>query len=486
MTFVELDYLLVFLPLVVVLYHLFRSSVIGAFGKTSIANLIILAASYYFYGSSAAWYLIPLIVTSLIDFVVGIRLAKAEGKNVRKLLLVTSLVANLGLLAFFKYTPWLIDSLNAGFRWAGAGIILPALAVALPPGISFYTFQTMSYTIEVYRREMAPARNIVDYMAFVTFWPHLVAGPIMRARNLLRQLETVRPVISADEARYALFLITWGLFKKMALADNFGHIVESVDSIVNAKIAAPGIGLLFAYAFAGQIYCDFSAYTDIARGSAKLVGIELVRNFHTPYFAVSPGDFWRRWHISLSTWLRDYLYIPLGGNRFGKAVEYRNLMITMVLGGLWHGAGLLFILWGFWHGLMLVLYRALPFDKYLAEAFGFVGKWLAILITFHIVCFGWILFRAHFDTFMPLMESIGQLFRHGANRTYFLLLGRGVLALGAVVLFTDYLGYRKNVEFPELFKSMNPYLVGAFAVVCYLGITILARREGAQFIYFQF
>jgi alginate O-acetyltransferase complex protein AlgI len=486
MTFIELDYLFVFLPVVVVLYHVFRRSLLTTFGKTSIANVIILSASYYFYGAAVPWYLLPLIVTSLIDFVVGIKLSKAENQSYRKLLLIVSLTANLGLLAFFKYTPWLIESLNGGMKWLGVGFILPTLAVTLPPGISFYTFQTMSYTIEVYRREMAPARNIIDYMAFVTFWPHLVAGPIMRARNLLRQLETIRPVVSFDEARYALLLIAWGLFKKMALADNFGHIVESIDATVHAQVSAPGVGLLFAYAFAGQIYCDFSAYTDIARGSAKLVGVELVRNFHTPYFAASPGEFWRRWHISLSTWLRDYLYIPLGGNRFGRWVEYRSLMITMVLGGLWHGAGLLFILWGFWHGVMLVLYRIVPIEKYLTEALGTIGKWLAILITFHIICFGWILFRAHTDTFMPLMHSIGQLFGRGVDLSLFRLYSHGVLFLGAIVALTDYLGYRKDVEFPELLKNINPYLAAVFAVLCYLGITILARREGAQFIYFQF
>jgi alginate O-acetyltransferase complex protein AlgI len=486
MTFIELDYLFVFLPLTVVLYLVFRTTLITSFGKTSVANLVILAASYYFYGAAVPWYLIPLIVTSLIDFAVGIQLTRTDSKPRRKLLLIVSLTANLGLLAFFKYTPWLIESLNGGLARFGSTVVLPALAVTLPPGISFYTFQTMSYTIEVYRREMAPARNIVDYMAFVTFWPHLVAGPIMRARNLLRQLETIRPVVSADETRYALLLIAWGLFKKMALADNFGHIIDAIESVQKAHIAAPGIGLLFAYAFAGQIYCDFSAYTDIARGSAKLVGVELVRNFHTPYFAASPGEFWRRWHISLSTWLRDYLYIPLGGNRYGHFAEYRNLMITMVLGGLWHGAGLLFILWGFWHGLMLVFYRIVPIDKYLTDALGVVGKWLSILITFHIVCFGWLLFRAHTDTFMPLVQSIGQLAHHDADLTLFDLFGRGVLFLGAIVLLTDYLGYRKNVEFPELLKNLNPYVAALFAVVCYFGITILARREGAQFIYFQF
>jgi D-alanyl-lipoteichoic acid acyltransferase DltB (MBOAT superfamily) len=356
----------------------------------------------------------------------------------------------------------------------GSSVLLPAIVVALPPGISFYTFQTMSYTIEVYRNEMKPTRDLRSYMAFVTFWPHLVAGPIMRARNLLHQLQQVRPVITADEARYALLLITWGLFKKMALADNFGLIVDQIDSHIKLGIFWPGAGLLFAYAFAGQIYCDFSAYTDIARGSAKLVGVDLIRNFETPYFAISPGDFWHRWHISLSTWLRDYLYIPLGGNRFGHWLEYRNLMITMTLGGLWHGAGILFIAWGVWHGLLLILYRAVPIDQYLI-GFGRAGKLLSIFLTFHLVCFGWIMFRAQPDTILPILHTIGEMFGSG-NLGTFTVIAIGVFSLGLIVFATDYLGYRKGGEFTDLFKTMNPYVAAFLAVCAYFGIVLLARR----------
>jgi alginate O-acetyltransferase complex protein AlgI len=477
MTFISLDYLFVYLPVVVGLYYLFR--------RNFIANIVIVGASYIFYAIGAAWYLLPLIFTSLLDFLVGILLSRTDRARSRRALLIVSLTANLGLLALFKYTGWLIGNINLGLAAVGAGVALPGFAVTLPPGISFYTFQTMSYTIEVYRREMQPARHLIDYMAFVTFWPHLVAGPIMRAFNLLRQLERTRPVISADEARYALLLIAWGLFKKVALADNFGQIVDSIEEVLRAKIYLPGGGLLFAYAFAGQIYCDFSAYTDIARGSAKLINVELIRNFHTPYFAASPTEFWRRWHISLSTWLRDYLYIPLGGNRHGRRMEYRNLMITMMLGGLWHGAGVLFILWGAWHGLMLILYRIFPIHQYLEAKLGSLGKFLSILITFHIVCFGWILFRAQLGLIVPLLWSIGEFFyTKPTYRTYGY--GFGVFLLGMVVLVTDYLGYRKGVEFPDLFKTLNPYLAAGLAAACYMGLIILGKREGAQFIYFQF
>jgi alginate O-acetyltransferase complex protein AlgI len=483
MTFISLDYLFVFLPAVVGLYLIFR--------KTFIANIIVMGASYLFYAVAAAWYLIPLIITSLVDFVVGLMLSREKRPGYRRVFLIASLTANLGLLAFFKYTPWLIDSSNAALVAFGFGAILPTLAVMLPPGISFYTFQTMSYTIEVYRGEMKPTSNLVDYMAFVTFWPHLVAGPIMRAHNLLRQLERVRPLITADETRYALMLIVWGLFKKVVLADNFGHITDSIDGLFTANTVFAGGGLLFAYSFAGQIYCDFSAYTDIARGSAKLIGVDLIRNFNTPYFAASPTEFWHRWHISLSTWLRDYLYIPLGGNRYGRWNEYRNIMITMTLGGLWHGAGILFVLWGVWHGLVLVLNRLVPIDRHLTALFGAFGKWLAIVITFHLVCFGWILFRAHTATILPLLQSIPAFFRsevilHLHRSDPFVAFAQGVAVLGVATLITDYLGYRKGGEFSDLFKTMNPYAAGALASACYLGLMIFGKRESAQFIYFQF
>src|SRR6266478_5234967 len=267
MHFIQLEYLVVFLPIVVGLYYVFRT--------TPVANVVIMLASYYFYGSSGLFYLVPLLFTSVLDFVVGQRIERTDHKRARFALLMASVVANLGLLFFFKYATWVITSTNQLFSLMGLSIILPVVIVPLPPGISFYTFQTMSYTIEVYRREMKASHNIVNYMAFVTFWPHLVAGPIMRAHNLLAQLERIRPIVTANEFRYAILLIGWGLAKKLVLADNFGQIVDSIDSQAHGASIWSGAGLLYAYAFAGQIYCDFSAYTTIARGSAKLIGVEL-------------------------------------------------------------------------------------------------------------------------------------------------------------------------------------------------------------------
>jgi alginate O-acetyltransferase complex protein AlgI len=477
MHFIQFDYLLIFLPLVLVFYFLFRTS--------PMANVVIMGASYYFYGSAGLFYVAPLIFTSVLDFLVGRKIEASQNERARFFLLILSIVANLGLLFFFKYATWAMESTNWVMGALGLAVTIPVVLIPLPPGISFYTFQTMSYTIEIYQRHMKASRNIVDYMAFVTFWPHLVAGPIMRAKNLLGQLEKVRPIISAPELRFALLLIAWGLTKKLVLADNFGHIVDSIDSHVTGGYYWSGAGLLYSYAFAGQIYCDFSAYTSIARGSAKLIGIELVQNFKTPYFAVSPSEFWRRWHISLSTWLRDYLYFSLGGNRQGRLREYLNLMITMVLGGLWHGAGMLFLAWGAWHGFLLVLYRRFPIDQMLITKLGIFGKPIAIFLMFNLVCIGWLLFRANTTTIMPLLGTIAMLFSKGLSPE-FTMFGRGIAVLGAVLFITDWLGYRNDGEFEDLMKSFSFLKTFSTLVICYVAVVLFAKRDGAQFIYFQF
>lgn len=271
-------------------------------------------------------------------------------------------------------------------------------------------------------------------------------------------------MVTADETRYALMLIAWGLFKKVVPADSFGNIVDSIDELYKANVPFAGAGLLFGYAFSRQIYCDFSAYTDIARGSVKLIDVDLIRNFNTPYFAASPTEFWHRWHISLSTWLRDYLYIPLGG--------------------LWDGAGILFILWGVWHGVMLVLFKVVPVHRFLTRRLGVIGKWLSILLTCHIVCLGWILFRGHTATIIPLLQSIPALFQPG-NLILFHAFARGVIILGAVTLLADYLGYRKDGAFNDLFKTMNPYIGTALIAACYCGLMMMGKRESVQFIFFH-
>lgn len=286
-------------------------------------------------------------------------------------------------------------------------------------------------------------------------------------RSLARLLENVS---------LGCFMILYGLFLKIVLADHFGGLVEVISQLIAAeKTLAPGVGLLFAYAFAGQIYCDFMAYSTIAWGAAKLFNIELMHNFLTPYFAVSPSDFWRRWHVSLSTWLRDYLYIPLGGNRISVSRTQINLMLTMLLGGIWHGASMMFVFWGLWHGILLAFYRAVPIDQFLINRFGRAGRLLAMLIMFHLVCFGWILFRASWQEFPIIMTSIfsfpghlikqwiplipywtnvlsgeasawavlkGSLSYYYSQNFYFSVFSYGLVLVGAVLFVFDYAGYR--------------------------------------------
>ena len=510
MQFNSFSFIFVFLPIVLAGYLALR--------KTRFANLFMLLASLYFYGVSAWWYLAPFFVTALLDFFVGQRIEGSDDPQYRKRMLVLSVVANLGLLSVFKYTGWLSSDLSHGL--ALFGITLTPIALSLPPAISFYTFQSMSYTIDIYRREFKPYRNVIDYLSFVSFFPHLVAGPIMRARDLLPQLARQRALPSAETVSGALFMILFGLFQKTVLADNFGGLVETIQRIMAnpGSELPPGVGLVYAYAFAFQIYCDFAAYSTIARGVARLFGVDLMRNFLTPYFSTSPSEFWTRWHISLSTWLRDYLYIPLGGNQHGALMTMRNLMITMFLGGLWHGAGAFFIVWGVYHGLLLVLYRLVPIDEILVRRFGRIGKFLAIVIFFHLVCIGWIFFRATPDQFWPIVKSILAL--PGAvidiaerYATYwqhisglrslvltfagtvwgfinvnwaFSVYGWGLTLFMLPVWITDYLGWRQNREFPDMYGAM-PWLVRVPVILTLLyGIVFFARREANEFIYFAF
>ena len=483
--------------------------------KTPYANLFITAASLYFYGSSAAWFLLPLFATALLDYWVGQKVYDTSNRRLARAMVAMSIVANLGLLAVFKYTTWLTTSLAS----TPLGAFIPVLVVALPPAISFYTFQSMSYSIDIYRGEFHPYRNVIDYLSFVSFFPHLVAGPIMRARNLLPQLARHRPLPSAENVSFGIFMILFGLFMKTVLADNAGTLVASISSAItpNSKLA-PGLGLIFAYAFAVQIYCDFAAYSTIARGSAKLLNVELMRNFLTPYFSMGPSEFWQRWHISLSTWLRDYLYIPLGGNRGPTWFVVRNLMLTMLLGGLWHGAGILFIAWGAWHGALLVFYRYVPIDKWLMQ-FGRVGKVVAIVLFFHLTCIGWIFFRAKVDQIGPLWSSIvatpkmlvqvyydfspyyltlllghRNILTFSANMVStlvhnnwaFFVYGWGLILFGGPMFVMDLLGRRRNVEFHDLFLGMATLPRAALSLALLYGIIFFAQRQANEFIYFAF
>ena len=345
----------------------------------------------------------------------------------RKLTLILSVIANLGILGFFKYFNFFSDSFRQVWHAAfGYEPNLFTLRVVLPVGISFYTFQSMAYTIELYRKRMEPSQSLLEYATYVSFFPQLVAGPIERPAHLLSQFQRPRPAVDGLMFRDGVWLIFWGLFKKMVVADNMSMLVNEnfapFDSMAsNAPVPTDGLRLLFSlYAFALQIYGDFSGYTDIARGVAKLLGFDLILNFNLPYVAITPSEFWRRWHISLSTWLRDYLYISLGGSRRGTLMTYRNLFLTMLLGGLWHGAAWTFVLWGIYHGVLLISYRLVGLggeenDRPLPV------KLIMGVIMFHLTCLGWLLFRAqNIATVGIFLQSI-LLHPHGSPEAWALL-----------------------------------------------------------------
>ncbi|MDA1306433.1 MAG: MBOAT family protein, partial [Acidobacteria bacterium] len=320
---------------------------------------MLLVASYVFYGAWDYRFLSLLGISTIIDYVVALRMADAAGRH-RKAWLIVSLVTNLGLLGFFKYFNFFVDSGNALLIALGVDPMPMRLHIVLPVGISFYTFQTLSYTIDVYRGKLDPTRSLRDFALFVAYFPQLVAGPIERATHLLPQVLNPRR-LSMPLLHQGLWLISWGLFKKMVIANNLAIVV---DRTFAAGSGATGAEYLIAiYAFAFQIYCDFSGYSDIARGLAALMGIDLMVNFNNPYAATNPREFWRRWHISLSTWLRDYLYVPLGGNRGALWQTYRALMLTMLLGGIWHGAQWTFVVWGLYHGVWLAVHRWMTMDR---------------------------------------------------------------------------------------------------------------------------
>jgi D-alanyl-lipoteichoic acid acyltransferase DltB (MBOAT superfamily) len=446
-------------------------------------NVMLLVASYYFY---AAWdwrFLSLLIGSTVVDFLVGRYLGAEHPARKRRMALVASLVYNLGVLAIFKYFNFFEESLIALAGWFGWKLDGVTLNVILPMGISFYTFMTVSYVIDVYRREIAPTTHLLDFALFVAYFPHLVAGPILRASLLLPQIEKPR-TISAEQNREGLWLIGWGCFQKMFLADNLAPLVESVF----ATGASPG-GLdvvLAVYAFALQIYGDFAGYSNIARGVSKLFGIELNINFLFPFFSTSIQAYWRAWHISLSTWLRDYLYIPLGGSRGGEWKTWRNLLITMTLGGLWHGAAWTTVLWGTYQGVCLIAGRIVGVKhpdsgeslsslslRRLLPAFGMFQVW----------CFGLLIFRSSsLAHFAQLFRTVVTDFAPTASTWGSLTLP--FLQIVAPFLVVHVFQARRGSEMAPM---QLPLVVryGLYGALFWL-VLLFGSFQGAQFIYFQF
>ena len=323
-------------------------------------NSILVLASYFFYGWWDYRFCLLMLLSSLVDYFIGIAVHATDDRRIQRRYLILSLISNLGLLGYFKYYNFFSDSLVSLLNQFGWSVHPVIAEVILPVGISFYTFQTLSYTIDIYRGKLEPTRNLIDYLAFVSFFPQLVAGPIERATNLLPQF-TVKREFSRSEASEGGRQILWGFFKKLVIAD---RMAVGVDAVYDNLADASGVSLLLATIFfAFQIYCDFSAYSDIAIGTAKMFRINLMRNFAYPYFSQSVTEFWRRWHISLSTWFRDYVFIPLGGSRCWAPRVCFNLMVTFVLSGLWHGADWKFIVWGAINGAALVVEKVLMVQR---------------------------------------------------------------------------------------------------------------------------
>ena len=452
--------------------------------RLRLENLLLLVASCVFYGYWDWRFLSLLFASTVLDFVIGGLLDRrvpgspeyARSPGSRKALLLVSVAGNLGMLGFFKYFNFFVGSAAEILRGIGLEGSVPALDIVLPVGISFYTFQTMSYTIDVYRGNLRQEPSFLNFAVFVSLFPQLVAGPIERASNLLPQIRERRTVTRAGVEDGA-WLVFWGLFKKIFVADNLGKIAA-------LGFATPppdgGVALVAVYAFAFQIYCDFSGYTDVARGCARAMGFEFMRNFDLPYMALNPGDFWRRWHISLSSWLRDYLYIPLGGNREGTWRTYRNLMLTMVLGGLWHGAAWTFVAWGALHGVMLIGHR-LWSGQWGGEEPPRSGAaaWGRRAVLFHFVCLTWLLFRADSMGQAAQMFSsiVGDFSLAGARFESLAFYCLPLLAVEAAQWITgDEFAVRRLHWIPRGF---------AYAGLWFL-MTLLGDYSGGQFIYFQF
>ncbi|MCA9726082.1 MAG: MBOAT family protein [Candidatus Eisenbacteria bacterium] len=447
-------------------------------------NRMLLVASYVFYGAWDWRFLSLILFSTLVDFLVGRRLGQEADAGRRRQWLVLSCVTNLGLLGVFKYLGFFAQSFADLAHLFGWNVGPVTLHIVLPVGISFYTFQTMSYTIDVYRRKLEPVESFQDFALFVAYFPQLVAGPIERASHLLPQLMQPRR-IRRDQFFEGSWLIAWGLFKKAVVADNIAPRIDEVFLPGN-DWATGGACLVAIYGFAIQIYCDFSGYSDVARGLGKLMGIDIMRNFQIPYIATNPSEFWRRWHISLSTWLRDYLYVPLGGNRGSKLQTYRNLLVTMILGGLWHGAAWTFVLWGVYQGVLLIGHRWFVLDRKWfrrpeSRPLSMIERFSSWFLMFHLVCLGWLIFRAKsVEQIGNILRRIVSDFRIDLDEVHILW---PVLFFGGILLAYD--AWLRNADDPRTrpgWKLLGPIAVTVLAILA----LVFWPPHIQQFIYFQF
>ncbi|HUU19853.1 MAG TPA: MBOAT family O-acyltransferase [Sedimentisphaerales bacterium] len=427
----------------------------------------LLAASYFFYACFNPLYLILISYSTLLDYIVVMKMAKSTR---RKMWLSISIVNNLGLLSFFKYGGFVTDNLNLLLSSLGIPYTLPAPGILLPIGISFYIFQSMSYTIDYYRGKIERETSLIRYATFVSLFPRLVAGPIERAKNLLPQLHKT-PRVSKQDITDGLSLFVVGFFKKVALAD---YMALYVDKVYDApeQFQAPAL-VLATFLFSWQIYLDFSGYTDMARGVARMMGFRLMLNFNNPYLATGLGDFWSRWHISLSSWFKDYVYIPLGGNRKGKFNTYRNMFLTMVISGLWHGAAWTFVIWGAVHGLGRFCTRELERTSFYKER---VPKLVKQLLVFIFVSFAWIFFRA--ETISDAWVIVTRIFSSGLANPYCPLLALALVFAVWVYQFA----YESRLRCVLELRYVRIGIV--LLMIIYLVVFAPAGEKG--FIYLQF
>ncbi|HVE39254.1 MAG TPA: MBOAT family O-acyltransferase [Planctomycetota bacterium] len=455
-------------------------------------NVWLMIASYVFYGWWNPSYLLLLFATSAIDYLMVVFMEKSASKRTRKLWLIVSLVSNFGFLAFFKYSHFITDNINwifEHFHWAlrlpdpvaypNAALSLFGVkeshlfaAVVLPIGISFHTFQSMSYTIDAYYGNIQTERSFVRFLTFVSFFPQLVAGPIERASNLLPQLQG-RPVVSGDDIVNGLSLFLVGFFKKVALADYLALYVDKVYSAPGSFQS--GALVLATVAFAWQIYFDFSGYTDMARGLAQIMGFRLMLNFNNPYVATGLGDFWSRWHISLSTWFKDYVYFPLGGNRKGKGRTYFNMFVTMLISGIWHGAAWTFVVWGLLHAIGRIVTRELEGTTWYRER---IPRFIKQVLVFSFVCLAWIFFRA--PTMTDAWLVLSRIFTTSWGDPQF------PVVMGALIVAVWF-----YEEFFSRGARTRSWLEGdivrvGMAAAMVLWLAVVAQPSTQSFIYFQF
>lgn len=438
---------------------------------------VILFSLFFYYKCSGVYFWL-LIFSSVLDYSLSKLIYEEKNQFYRKFYLVTSLIINLGLLIYFKYTNFLIENVNDLFNGS-----IKFSDIILPVGISFYTFQTLSYTIDVYRKDLEPTKSFVDFLFFVSFFPQLVAGPIVRASDFIPQIyEKLK--LTKEDFNKAIFLIIGGIIKKAIISDYISsNFVDRIFDAPNSYTAFEN--LMASYGYTLQIYCDFSGYSDMAIGLALLMGFNLPINFRTPYKSASITEFWRRWHISLSSWLKDYLYISMGGNRSGKIKTYINLFMTMLLGGLWHGANWKFVFWGVLHGL------ALAFERFFQSRINFpktkVVKVMQIILTFHFVVFCWLFFRAKdFQTAFEIVNNISSL-SFNLNEWYIILVGyKNVMMLIAFGYVWHYISEGKISQLEEKFNTVPIYLKAVIMGFVFWLVYATASSGAQPFIYFQF